>query len=118
MFRSPTQAGLPSLAILLADLPADHGAIARHLGITLSTLQKYLRAGQAPRPIMLALFWESRWGRSAADVEAANWGAVHYRLAAGMERQNAALLRTIRILEGELAQSGAGAANGPVFRSG
>lgn len=115
MFRSPTAAGLPSLDLLLGDIATDPQRISKHLGLSHSTLKNYIRAGQAPRPVMLSLFWESRWGRSTADTEAANWAAVQYRRAQIAERQNAALLRQIAVLEGELATRGHGAANGPIF---
>lgn len=118
MFRSPSTAGLPSFEQLLADLPATPDQVARHLGISPRTLRAYMRAGTAPRPVLLALFWESRWGRSAADTEAANYGAIYYRKAMGLKRQNEALLRQIGVLEGELARAGSGAANGPIWRVG
>ena len=81
MFRAPSHAKLPNVATLLADIPYTSRQVARHLGLSEATIRRYQRLGQAPRPVMLALFWETRWGRSAADCEAANWGAVHYRRA-------------------------------------
>lgn len=102
---------------MLADLPATRHQVARHLGISTVTLNRYLKANQAPRPIMLALFWETRWGRSAADTEAANWGALYFRQAKGLERENAALRRQMDLLERELA-SAPGAANSPFYRAG
>lgn len=118
MFRAPSMAGLPGLDQLLADLPATPDQIARHLGISLRTLRGYVQNNSAPRPVLLALFWESRWGRSAADTEAANYGAIYYREAMGLKRQNAALRRQIGVLEGELAKAGSGAANAPLWRVG
>lgn len=118
MFRAPSQAGLPHVSTLLADLPATPKQIARHLDLTETTIQRYQRDGQAPRAVMLALFWESRWGRSAADCEAANWGAVYYRKAMGLERENAALRRQLEAMERLLSDGNHGAANGPFFRHG
>ena len=103
---------------MLADLPATLHQVARHLGISTVTLNRYIKADQAPRPIMLALFWETRWGRSAADTEAANWGALYYRQCMGLERENATLRRQLLVFEVELAHSGTGAANGPIWRVG
>jgi len=116
MFRSPSAAGLPGLAVMLADLPANQQEIARHLGITPRTLQRYKETGSAPRAVMLALFWETRWGRSAADCEAANWGAMHYRRAMVAERQSAELRRQLERAEADRSNSG-GAANAPTFRT-
>jgi transcriptional regulator with XRE-family HTH domain len=119
MFRAPSQAGLPDLATLLADLPATPQQIAHHLGVSLATLKRWERDGQAPRPVMLALFWESRWGRSAADCEAAQYGSLMYQAYQASRNENAALRRQMVQLELELASSGAGsAANTPFFQPG
>lgn len=118
MFRAPSAAGLPSFEVLLRDLPATPEEVARHLDISIHTLDRYRRQGHAPRAIMLAMFWESRWGRSAADVEAANWGANYYRLAQSFERENATLRAQLLQLEMQLAEGGVGAANAPFYRVG
>lgn len=118
MFRSPTRAGLPALSVMLSDLPATRAQVARHLGISLSTLTKYAKAEQAPRAIMLALFWETRFGRSAADTEAANFGATYYRQAKGLERELQRMAGVILRLEQEMDYSRHGAANSPVWRTG
>lgn len=115
MFRAPTAAGLPPFSFLLHDLPASPHQGARHLGLTTRTTKHWLKAEQAPRPVMLALFWESRWGRSAADTEAANYGAVYYRLAMGLQLENEVLRLQIQQLQ-DLETMGA--ANGPVYAPG
>ena len=118
MFRAPSQAGLPSLHLMLADIPANDRQIAKHLGISLSTLQRYRREEQAPRAIMLALFFETRWGRSAADAEAANFASIQAGLNAALKRKNAALERHLVELELELSRGGGSAANTPFFEPG
>lgn len=120
MFRAPSQAGLPGIDLLLADVPANHDQVARHLGIKPSTLATYKRTGQAPRLVLLALFWESRWGRSAADTEAANAARLQASLAASLQREIDRLHLVIDRLERELAswgQASGQAANGPVYRT-
>jgi hypothetical protein len=112
MFRAPTGAGLPSFELMLQDLPATPAQLARHLDISPRTLQRYQLEGQAPRAVMLAMFWETRWGRSAADTEAANWAALHFRRAEIAERQNVALRRQLVQLE-EARRDGA--ANSPIW---
>lgn len=112
--RAPSGAGLPSLATMLAEIPATPVLLARFLGLSLRTLQRYIDAGDAPRAVLLALFWETRWGRSLADTEAANWAALHFRRAEIADRQVVALRRQVEQLERELAM-GAGAANGPIW---
>lgn len=116
MFRSPGQAGLPGIDLLLADIPASVDQVARHLGIKPSTLHTYKRTGQAPRLVLLSLFWETRWGRSIADTEAANAARCQASLAALLRQEIERLHQVIARLELELSQSAPGAANTPVYR--
>lgn len=111
MFRAPGPAGLPALDVMLQDLATPPAVLARHLGISTRTLQRYQAEEQAPRAVMLAMFWETRWGRSASDAEAANWAALHYRRAEIAERQIVALRRQVE----RLAQLELGCANGPIW---
>lgn len=115
MFRAPSQAGLPALATILGDLPATPQQIARHLGLSPVTLARYTAAEQAPRAVMLALFWETQWGRSVADTEAVNWAAMHHRESALLRRENAALRRQIEVLEAQVSQGTGHAANAPFY---
>ncbi len=105
MFRAPSQAGLPPLSYLLADIPATTGELARHLGLPFEQMAAYHAKDEAPRAVMLALFWESRWGRSAADTEAVNYAARQWQRAAALERENAALQQRIARLEADLAEA-------------
>ena len=120
MFRSPSRAGLPPLDFMLDDIPASLQQIARHLDISTRTLQNYRRTGAAPRAVALAIFWETRWGRSAADTEAANWGSLHYRSHMIAQRELERMGGHIERLEAELTRAytqGADmAANAPVWR--
>ncbi len=115
MFRAPSRAGLPPLSYLLADIPATTGQIAKHLGIPFEQMATYHAKEEAPRAVMLALFWESRWGRSAADCEAVNWAAHSHREAQQLKRENAALRRQIEALEELIAQGTGQAANTPFY---
>lgn len=118
MFRAPSQANLPHLHTLLNDIHGDIDQIARHLGISAATLRKYRDQGQAPRSVMLALFWESTWGRMTADAVAFNHAAAHAALAESLKRQNKRLIAQIEQLEAELAQNDGHAANAPIFMVG
>ena len=104
---------------MLADLHASDDQIADLLGIKPSTLATYRRQGWAPRPVMLALFWETRWGRSAADTEAANYGARNAQHARSLQRELARLAGVVLAMEKELnSATPYEAANGPVWRVG
>lgn len=116
MFRAPRPAGLPHLHYMLDDLPHPHH-VARYLDISNSTMNRYIRAGAAPRAVMLAMFWETKWGRSRADCEAANAASVYAQYARGMADQNERLKRTILEIERDQEFSH-GAANSPIYRVG
>lgn len=117
MFRAPRPASLPGFCQVVGDLPATHRQIARHLDIHERTLQRYEATDSAPRAVLLALFWESSWGRMAADAEAAEFGRVHQAYALSLERRVELLQRQMAQLEVELARpSPQRAANAPIWR--
>ena len=87
----------------------------KSLGVTEQTLKKYIKAEGAPRAMMLALFWEMRCGRSAADTEAANFGAIYYRKAMGLERENVASRKKMQAMQLELDRQIHESANSPFF---
>jgi len=66
---------------------------------------------------MLALFWETRWGRSAADTEAANYGSRNAQHAQSLQRELARLASAFLTLEKELDAS-VRAANSPLWHVG
>jgi hypothetical protein len=91
------------------------------LGITPRTLRRYRATENAPRAIMLALFWETRWGRSAADTEAANAAQVYRGESKAHQAHAGRLAGIVWRLELEVSKaqkSGHGAANLPVWRVG
>lgn len=111
MFKAPFQ--LPPLSLLLDDMPTRcTRSIARHLGISERTLKRYQDKDQAPRALMLALFWESRWGLSILDCEAVNRDRVRQGLIGALQLEGQQLRATVaRLLElGDF-----GAANAPLW---
>jgi len=112
MFRTPRQ--LPPFDWMLDDLPASKAQLARHLDLAESTITRYCRTMQVPRAVQLAVFWETQWGRSTADTEAANYGALNYALARARGEEIARLRARIDMLE-KLVASNDKAANGPFF---
>lgn len=109
MFQAPKF--LPPLSLMLNDLPANHPRhIAKHLGVSERTVWAWKAAEHAPRAAMLALFWETRWGRSLADAVAFNEAQVHRGLSQCLQREVNALRAQVEHLEaiGEF-----GAANAP-----
>jgi predicted site-specific integrase-resolvase len=100
---------------MLDDLPGTHQDVARLLDVSTSTMNRYMRSGGAPRAVMLALFWETRWGRDLAHTTARNelmWANTH-RLS--LQRHVEHLERTVQRLQicGDF-----GSANSPVWHAG
>jgi hypothetical protein len=104
---------LPPLSIILNDLIGSKSpeSIAAHLDVSASTVRRWLSAGDAPRAVALALFWETRWGLSIIDCEAVNQARMQEGMNATLKRENATL-RT-RIARLEALGNGFGAANEP-----
>lgn len=92
------------------DLAASPASVATALGVSLSTVYRWLAEDSAPRVALLALFWVTRWGLSATDVEAFNLVQVHMGLSQALQDDN-------RKLRAELATAGRigdfGSANDP-----
>ncbi|MBD8051061.1 hypothetical protein [Limnohabitans radicicola] len=91
---------LPALSTMVADLTNRHPeAIGNHLGVSADTVRRWLKAEQAPRASMLALFWETRWGLSALDAQAVNLVRSHIGLNNALRAENQNLHRRIQRLE-------------------
>ena len=116
-FRAPQGASMPHFLTILDDLPQRPDLICKHLDISPATLRRYVQAEHAPRSVMLALFWETRWWRSAADCEAANAARMHAQHAAMLRQQTTRMRGIIDALESERMGQGI-AANVPMFRTG
>lgn len=100
---------------MLDDICKPDKEVARWLGISVETLRRYKRKEQAPRPVMHALFFQTRWGLSVLETE------MHNRLAL-LESENAMLRRRVQEMQGiirrleiEAAEAWTGAANAPVW---
>lgn len=103
---------LPPLAAMLSDLGNPSAeAIARHLGVSRRTVYRWLLAGKAPRAAMLALFWSTRWGRSAVECRAVNDATLQAAIARNALEQ---AQRRLREVEHLLALGNFGSANQPL----
>ena len=109
--RLPTPTQLPPLQWMLDDIGNPTArALARALGVTPITVKRWRSAGTAPRPVLLAIFWLTRWGMSVVHCEAENAACLHAGMAVGLRRE-------VQTLNGQLAQLGRiadfGSANDP-----
>lgn len=117
LFRAPRSANLPHILTMLNSIGSD-SAVAKHLGLTLGTVKKYRKQGQAPRTVMLSLFWETPWGISAIDSQVQNEARLSYTSALVLRRENEALRSQIAALESLLAEGKGHAANEHFYRVG
>lgn len=82
----------PPLSTMLDDLlTSSQPAIAKHLGVSVQTLRRWISADEAPRAAMLALFYETRWGYSLLETTAWNGRLWAEQRADVLERENARL---------------------------
>jgi hypothetical protein len=104
---------VPDWHVILSDLhnpPAWR--VARVLGVGLRTVRRYNSTGQAPRAVLLALFWLTRWGRSAVHTQATNDAIVACGYVAALRSEVAQLQARVS----HLAALQTGAANEPLIR--
>lgn len=78
----------PPLSVMLADLGNPHPRdIARSLGTGQSTVRRWISSDQAPRPVMLALFWVTRWGLQWLDADLYNLARTQAGLSEALRRE-------------------------------
>lgn len=105
----------PPLSLLLDDMfEKNLKKVAKHLGVTVATLKRWKAADQAPKAVMLALFYESRWGYSLLYSTAYNAETMARGLAESFKRENAALRVRIARLE---ALGNFESANEPIWKA-
>lgn len=74
---------IPQLSMMLADLGSPSAVqIAKALGVDKGTAYRWIRNDKAPYPVLLALFWLTRWGVSQVHCEAHNDALRQAQLAA------------------------------------
>ncbi|MCY4756704.1 helix-turn-helix domain-containing protein [Pelomonas aquatica] len=94
----------PAMAVMLEDLGNPSArAIARAMGVHERTVERWRSLGRAPKPVMLALFFATRWGRSAVNCQAVNDARLYFGYASALRTEldaaNAKLARLGQIGE-------------------
>jgi hypothetical protein len=86
-------------------------ALSKLLGVSERTVFNYQRAEQAPRAVMLALFWLTPWGESALNAQRETQITRLPQMVNCLERETAGLRARIARLE---STGDFGSANEPV----
>ncbi len=79
---------VPNWHLMMDDLcqpPARR--VAKVLGLSLRSIQRYNATGYAPRHVCLAIFWLTNWGRSAVHCQAHNDAVMLAQLVRGLNDQ-------------------------------
>lgn len=87
---------LPAFPLLVDDLHLTAPRLARHLGVSVRQARRWLAAGSAPRPVLVALWACSTWGRSAVNSRAENDARLLWRRLDAAQRENAAQAEALR----------------------
>lgn len=111
MFHGPK--ATPALSMLVQALGSPHPrAIARHLGVHERTVYAWQAQDNAPRAALLALFWETPWGRQWENAISVNDARAQAQLADSRRSTIERLERRVAYLE-RVGQFGS--ANAPTF---
>lgn len=83
---------LPKLIMPLSMLLDDIGspkasALAKAFRVSEKDAANWIKSDDAPLPVMLALFWLTRWGHSAVHCEAHNAAILQAAIAASLRRE-------------------------------
>lgn len=101
LFHAPRPGSLPHLHSMVDNIGYKTGLLAKYLDISPRTMRGYVSSGQAPRPVMLALFWETSWGTATTNAVAVNQTRRLFAENQLLKRQTDALCKQLRLLEKE-----------------
>lgn len=83
----------PPLGVMLEALGRPHPReLARALGAGERTVRRWISENDAPRPVLLSLFWLTHWGAQWLDADAHNL-LLHHMRAAELATKEADRLR-------------------------
>jgi hypothetical protein len=68
---------LPGFNDMLRDLETPDAKVARALGISVRTLARYKARDDAPRAVLIAMYWATRWGREDLNTTLQNEASMY-----------------------------------------
>ncbi len=104
--------GIDCFRMFMDEIGGSATTVSRYLGVSESTVRGWLReATPVPRGVVLALFWESKWGRSQIFTDQVNEIRLLYRQVCILQEQ---YQKAKDIITGLRAMH-TGSANEPLF---
>ena len=110
-FHAPKDVYGPNLLSLFVRELGGVKAVYKHLGVSERTVYHWLSSGHVPRTAVLALFWETQWGRGHIYADQVNEIRLLYAQLNLLQRQ---YRRATQIISG-LRALHTGSANEPLF---
>lgn len=115
MLATKIPVNVPAFSVIVADLGQPSAAeIARALGVTPRTVQRWIEIDLAPTAATLALFWLTRCGMSQIECRAVNDARLQAALARAHQRDAETRLAQVQHL---LQVGDFAAANAPLMRA-
>ena len=73
-----TPKSIPPLYLMLEDIGSPPPKkLAKALGVTQRTVWRWIAAGEAPKPAMLAIYWLTQWGRGSVSADLHNEAVMY-----------------------------------------
>lgn len=110
-FHAPRDIYGPELLRMFIDELGGPKQVHKYLDVSERTVWHWLSTGRVPRAAVLALFWESRWGRSQIFTEQVNEIRLLYRQVCILQDQ----YQKAKDIVAGLRAMHAGSANEPLF---
>lgn len=110
-FHAPSNIYGPNLLRMFIDELGGVKRVHKYLGVTERSVWRWLATGRAPRAAVLALYWESKWGRSQIFTDQVNEIRLLYRQVCILQDQ---YQKAKDIVTGLRAMH-AGSANEPIY---
>ncbi len=113
---------LPSRTPSLAEMMHDCGGVtprqlANAMGVNQRTVYRWMSEGSAPRPVLLALFWLTRWGMQSTDADLFNYATAQRGYAVALKDELSRTQQEVRSLQTQIERLGRlgdfGSANDP-----
>lgn len=104
IYKIPGAREVPTLSDMLADLGRPHPTVvADMLHVDVKTVRRWLSANAAPWPVLLSLYWITKWGLAHLDADLFNAAQAFRQLADAQGRELVSVRASLAAAEAALA---------------